>query len=438
MPINKIISVLLSLALLAGSVPVNAQPKPKQIRKSEFQGWQIGMQFGQMGGGNSFDFYNPFGQPLKTPEEINAEADAHQKELDRRVSMAFLTPYDVYDDLSYFDAVYVWKKLHPKAKDMSNFSKDVYINPAWAKYHAAIKDYRKSPYRNYTPYQVMQAMEKETKVIGEQLKKNPRYIKEVRKAEAKEFGRSCLQGIVLGLMAVAAVYTCGAAGCAGGAAWFGGSAATGTLLTTASVSLTKTVAAVVMLEVATILGSEILDNLYDDLTNRLIKYNYIANNQYAQALADAAAKGAIANECTIQCSIPNKPNVTPRTRWLDEIAQEEAIIRLHGLIVIKNELKYGSNPTKYDLALLDLISLFSDEQQVQFDEKVFTRTVISEGEKHYQKNTNLVDTGLGRLLKRTPELTKALNYIQKIDSKSSPSRNFRHPREVNGVIWPHK
>ena len=192
-----------------------------------------------------------------------------------------------------------------------------------------------------------------------------------------------------------------------------------------------------MLEIATYLGSEILDNLYDDLTDRLIKYSYISNNQYAQRLAEAAAKGAIANECTVECSVPNKPKVTPNTRWLDDIAQEEAIIRLHGLIVIKNELQYSTNSYRYDLALLDLISLFSDEQQVSFDEKVFTRTVISEGEKHYQKNSNVVDTNTGRLVRRTPELIQALKGIQNIDKKSN-IRKPRHPREVNGIIWPNK
>ncbi|MDD6172804.1 MAG: hypothetical protein PUB86_00775 [Elusimicrobia bacterium] len=296
---------------------------------------------------------------------------------------------------------------------MKGFGEDVFITPSWIKYRNAIKDYRKSPYRNYTPYEVMKAMESETKTIGKLLKNNPRYIKELRNAERREFGRSCLQGIAGGLMLVAAVYTCGAAGCIGGAAWFGGAAAGGTLLTaTAAVSLTKTVAAVVMLEVAMILGSEILDNLYDNLTDRLIKYSYIANNQYAQNLAAAAAKGSIANECTVQSAVPNKPNVTPGTRWLDDIAQEEAIIRLHGLIVIKNELQYSANAYKYDMALLDLISLFSDEQQVNFDENAFTRTVISKGEKHYQKNSNAVDTNTGRLIRRTPELIKALNAIQ--------------------------
>ncbi len=434
--VRKSLSLLLCTALLMASAPVSAQPRPKPIPKNDYPFNTYGFnnyQYNQNGWGNSFA--NPFDS-----SKIKAEAAARTKKLDERVSLRFLNPAALYEGLSYFDALYVWKKLHPQAKDTKGFPKDAFITPAWANYNAAIKDYRRSPYRNHTPYQIMKAMESETKVIGELLKKNPRYIKELRKAEAKEFGRSCLQGIALGLMAVAAVYTCGAAGCVGGAAWFGGTAAGGTLLTaTASISLTKTVAAVVMLEIATLLGSEILDNLYDDLTDRLIKYSYISNNQYAQRLAAAAAKGAIANECTVQCSVPNKPNVTPATRWLDDIAQEEAIIRLHGLIVIKNELQYDTNAYRYDMALLDLISLFSDEQQVNFDENVFTRTVISEGEKHYQKNSNVVDTNSGRLVRRTPELIQALKAIQNIDKKSNSKRTApRHPREVNGVIWPNK
>ena len=440
--IKKSLSLLLCAALITASVPVSAQPRPKPIPKNDYQLNNYGFnnyQYNHNGWGNTFNSpLNPFGTTFKTKEQMDAEFAAKRKKLDERVSLAFFNPAAVYDGLNYFDALYVWKKLHPKAKDTKGFAKDVFINPAWAKYNSAIKDYRRSSYRSHTPYQVMKAMESETKTIGELLKKNPRYIKELRKAEVKEFGRSCLQGIALGLMAVAAVYTCGAAGCVGGAAWFGGTAAGGTLITaTASMSLTKTIAAVVMLEIATYLGSEILDNLYDDLTDRLIKYSYISNNQYAQRLAEAAAKGAIANECTVECSVPNKPKVTPNTRWLDDIAQEEAIIRLHGLIVIKNELQYSTDSYRYDLALLDLISLFSDEQQVSFDEKVFTRTVISEGEKHYQKNSNVVDTNTGRLVRRTPELIQALKAIQNID-KESNIRLPRHPREVNGIIWPSK
>ena len=434
MIIKKIVSSLLCIALISASVPVSAQPKPKPMPRNDFN-----YQFNPNGWGGTFPFTTPF-NPAQTKAQLDSAAAAHKKKLDERISFTFLNPNAVYDGLNYFDALYVWKKLHPNAKNTNGFSKDAYINPAWAKYNAAIKNYETSPYRNYSPYQMMKAMETETKTIGELLKKNPRYIREARKAEAKEFGRSCLQGIALGLMAVAAVYTCGAAGCVGGAAWFGGTAAGGTLLTaTAAVSLTKTVAAVVMLEIATLLGSEILDNLYDDLTDRLIKYSYIGNNQYAQRLAEAAAKGTIANECTVQFSVPGKPKVTQRTPWLDDIAKEEAIIRMHGLVVIANELKYSADSYKYDLALLDLISLLSDEQQVNFDEKVFTRTVISEGEKHYQKNSNVVDTNTGRLVRRTPELIQALKAIQTIDKKSNGRRTApRHPREVNGVIWPSK
>lgn len=436
--VRKSLSLLLCTALLMASAPVSAQPRPKPAPKNDYQFNNYGFnnyQYNQNGWGNTFN--NPF-VSFAQGHNMDVSFTAQRKKLDERVSLAFFNPAAAYEGLSYFDALYVWKKLHPKAKDTKGFAKDVYITPSWSKYNSAIKDYRKSSYRSYTPYQVMKAMESESKEIGEYLKKNPRYIKEVRKEKWKEYGRSCLQGIALGLMAVAAVYTCGAAGCVGGAAWFGGTAATGTLITAGvTVSLTKTIAAVVMLEIATLLGSQILDNLYDDLTDRLIKYSYISNNQYAQRLADAAAKGSIANECTVECSVPNKPNVTPSTRWLDEIAQEEAIIRLHGLIVIKNELKYSTNSYRYDMALLDLISLFSDERQVNFDENVFTRTVISEGEKHYQKNANTVDMNTGRLVRRTPELIQALKAIQDIDKKSTKPK-MRHPREVNGVIWPNK
>ena len=202
--IKKSLSLLLCAALLTASVPVSAQPRPKPIPKNDYQFNNYGFnnyQYNHNGWGNTFNNpLNPFGTTFKTKEQMDAEFAAKRKKLDERVSFAFFNSAAVYDGLNYFDALYVWKKLHPKAKDTKGFAKDAFINPAWAKYNSAIKDYRRSSYRSHTPYQVMKAMESETKTIGELLKKNPRYIKELRKAEVKEFGRSCLQGIALLLL----------------------------------------------------------------------------------------------------------------------------------------------------------------------------------------------------------------------------------------------
>ena len=67
--------------------------------------------------------------------------------------------------------------------------------------------------------------------------------------------------------------------------------------------------------------------------------------------------------------------------------------------------------TNFDMALLDILSLFTDAP-VQFDEKVFTREVVAEGEIKVVKNSDTVDLNPGRLLPRSPALRKALNAIQ--------------------------
>ncbi len=456
MLIKKIISVTLSLALLSAAIPVNAQPKPKNTNKDNGLG-STPQQFGNYG---DFSFDNPnFGlspQEKLSQEEMQKKYKERIKKLNDRVAMAYIMSSNPYEGLGYLDAYYVWQKLPPHKKT-KNFSYDYYIAPAWQGYNNAIKDYTLSSYNRKTPYQMMQAIDKETKAIAEALKKNPRYIKEVKKAKAKEIGGAVLDGIIAGLTLVAAYYTCGLAGCTIGTSWFGGTAAAGTMLSAAStMSLTKAGITIVLLEVASVLGMDITSNLYADLTDRLVKYNYIDNGTHAKELIDVAAAGCIANAQTVDTTTckqgltmvaeeiqksPKPIEVNANTRWLDNIAKEEAIIRLHALQVIKAELLYSLESYKYDLALLDIINLLSLRQEVIFDENIFTRTVIAGGEKHYEHNTNIVDVGTGRLIQRTPELIKALKAIQTMESASAKngSRNLsRHPREVNGHIWPSK
>ncbi len=427
---QKTVSIMLCLTLIGGSIPLNAQPIPRKKEVPSYN--QTGVySFGGFNSGFTAPSFGNTGNVLMAPPQ-KAKSPS---------PLNFLHPYQ---GLNYFEAISLYKKLNPNG-NISGFHDVYYIKPAWNKYQSAIKDYHNSEFANYTPYQVMNAMSRETKVISELLKKNPRYQKELKKAKVKEYGSACLQGIVLGLLTVAAVYTAGATLGAEGAlvaTWFGSSAAV-TSMTLASASITKGLAAVIMLEMMTFLGSEIVDNLYEDLTQRLVKYNYLTNSQYAQDLTGSAAKASIANENIVElpqpqsCEKPQLPNITRSTRWLDNIAKEESIIRLHGLIVIRTELQYSSDPIKYDMALLDIINLFSDAQQVEFDENVFTRPIIDENGKHYQNNSNIVDVGTGRLIKRTPELLKALKAIQNMDAESGKVR-LNHPRSVNGVIWPHK
>lgn len=458
--LKKIVSITLSVALLAGALPANAQPKPKKMNDdgtfyNPFGSYTV-PSFGNYG---TDPFANQLAWPRTKEEKAAYEKKAqearqeHFKKLDQRVALSAITSANPYEGLSLLDAYYVWQKL-PEYKKTKNFIYDYRIAPQWQAYKNAIKDYTTSPYKNYRPYQMMKAIDKETKEIAEALKKNPRYIKEVNRAKTREYGNAVLTGIIAGLTLVAAVYTCGLAGCGAAATWFGGTAATTTLMTTVSTaSLAKAGVAIVLLEVASYLGMEITDRLYQDLTDRLVAYNYIDNGSHAQQLIDVATVGCVANSDMVECNNPlaaaledaqssTPVEVNPGTRWVDNLAREEAVIRLHALKVINAELNHSTESYKYDLALLDIINLLSFRQEVVFDENVFTRTTISGGEKHTQKNTNIVDVGTGRLIERKPELIKALKAIQKMEGASSkkPNRNIiSHPRaDANGMIWPSK
>ena len=276
---QKTVSIMLCLTLIGGSIPLNAQPIPRKKEVPSYN--QTGVySFGGFNSGFTAPSFGNTGNVLMAPPQ-KAKSPS---------PLNFLHPYQ---GLNYFEAISLYKKLNPNG-NLSGFHDVYYIKPAWNKYQSAIKDYHNSEFANYTPYEVMNAMSRETKVISELLKKNPRYQKELKKAKVKEYGSACLQGIVLGLLTVAAVYTAGATLGAEGAlvaTWFGSSAAV-TSMTLASASITKGLAAVIMLEMMTFLGSEIVDNLYEDLTQRLVKYNYLTNSQYAQDLTGSAAKAS--------------------------------------------------------------------------------------------------------------------------------------------------
>lgn len=432
--LKKIIATVLSVYLFLGALPLQAQNYFGNNNKYNYS-WP--------------NYFNYQPQTKAQKDSIAAEqkrkAVEHNKQLDQR-AMLFLGS-SAYSGLGYFDRLYIWKKRNPQKNvntHHSQFGKDAYIDPAWADYRQAVKDYYYTPYRKATPYQVLQEMQSKSKKIGELLKNNPRYIKEVRKAKIKEYGGAVLEGIVIGLLTVATVYTFGASAGAEGAliaTWFGASAATTTVVSTATVNFTRAFALVVLGEIFITLGDEITINLYEDLTNRLVKYKCIGNMDHANELI-ANIKSAIESG-DVTANVGKGSKITQSSRWLDESSQKESIIRLYALGVIEAELQYSNDPTKYDLAMLDIINLFSGRTQVCYDESVFTKTVIKDGEKHYVCNQNSVDVGTGRLLERTPELIKALKAINAMDKPSNGSRNLQnHPRGWNmgngtTVIMPH-
>lgn len=428
MLLKKAVSVTLCLVLLFSSVPLSAQSA--WGTKPNWNAWN----------GGSFGW--SVGESWKKQLDLErARVEARHKELDRTKGVLFYTrdrygrenlPMNYYDGLSEADAMYLWQKHNPKKIALGNpqFYKDVYITPAWKKYTDAISSgqdkngnqvrdpgYRRSEYyRKYrTPYAAQEAMKAESRVISSLLKENPRYQSELRKARTKENVKGAAAGILIGLLLVASAYTCGASGCLtpAVASWFGVSAAGGTLAAASTVSVTKMITVVALLEIASDLVFDLFINLYDDLTSRLIRYAYLSNNEFAQSLVETAKKGkGLANGMALDTS----KKVTLGTDWNSEDERIQVIIRLHALVVIKNELKYGRDKEKYDRALLDIATILGGE-----------------GGKHS-----------GRLMWRdNPEFNKALKAIQDLpESKPAGhgSRNIRHhPREgFGGMIWPHK
>lgn len=430
MLLKKAVSVMLCLVLLFSSLPLSAQ-----------SAWGTKPKWNTWNGGN-LGWWTDAESWKKKMDLERARVEARHKELDKTKKVWFYTrdrngienlPMNYYDGLSEADAMYLWQKHNPKKIALGNpqFYKDVYITPEWKKYTDArssgqdkngnqVKEpgYRRSEYyRKYrTPYSAQEAMKAESRVISSLLKENPRYKSEVRKAKTKENIKGAATGVLTGLLLVASVYTCGASGCLTPtvASWFGVSAGGGTLAAASTVSVTKMITTVVFLEIASDLVIDLFLNLYDDLTSRLIRYAYLSNNEFAQSLVETAKKGkGLANIMALDTS----KQVTRYTQWNDENEREAAIIRLHALVVIKNELKYSRDKEKYDRALLDIITVLGGPNSDKF---------------------------AGRLIWRdNPEFNKALKAIQDLPEEKPAgygSRNIRHhPRKgYDGMIWPHK
>lgn len=423
MLLKKAVSLTLCFILLFSSLPLSAQSAWGS--KPNWNAWN--------GGNYGFNAGNSW---VKNWDLEKARIEARHKELDRTKGILFYSrdrwgrenlPMDYYDGLSEADAMYLWQKHNPKKLAFANpqFYKDVYITPAWKKYTDARsykKDrygqegYRRSEYyRKYrTPYAFQEAMRAESREIASLLKENPRYKREVSKAKTRENVKSAAAGVVIGLLLVASVYTCGASGCLtpAVASWFGVSTG-GALAATTTVSVTKMITAVALLEIASDLVLDLFLNLYDDLTSRLVRYAYLSNNEFAQSLVETAKKGkGLANGMALDT---NK-KVTLGTEWNSEDERRQAVIRMHSLVVIKNELKYSRDKEKYDRALLDIATVLGGE-----------------GGKYS-----------GELMWRdNPEFNKALKAIQDLPEAKPAghgSRHLRyHPREgAGGMIWPSK
>jgi len=284
-------------------------------------------------------------------------------------------------------------------------------------YDRTVDDYTSNPAYKLTPKEMLAAMKYETDKMAGFLANNPRYKKELRKQRFIENGLACVNGAAMGALLVLCAPAAATYGGAGAGAWFG-AASTEMLASYSAVSMSRTIFVVALLEMFTMLGQEIMDNLYDNLTQRLLKYRYLENQAMGRKVTANAAAGSILNENVITamrknafCANPKNDKLNFAARWVDKDAQRETVIRLAGLRAINGYLQFSGDKTKYDMAMLDILSLFTDAP-VKFDEKVFTKTVIADGEKKIIRHSDTVDVNPGRLLPRTKELRKALTTIQ--------------------------
>lgn len=281
------------------------------------------------------------------------------------------------------------------------------------KYNKTIADYRHdADLIKLKPKEVMDNMDYYSKQIIKKMEQNPRYKKAVRTAKTIDYCGSVLSGIAIGLLIVACAPAALAYGGAVAGGWFGVTAA-GTGMLAATVSVKQLIGVVISLELITWFASDIIIGLYSDLTDRFIKYNLIYNGSVSEEVLKQAAKGTIEGSVVQTCTANNAiAEVKYSSRWDSKEAQREALIRLTGLMAINEYLANEDGTEKYDLALIDIISLFTDAQEVQFDEKVFTVQEIKDGEIKTLPNKNTVIVGDSRLVERTPELKKALKAIQ--------------------------
>ncbi len=293
-------------------------------------------------------------------------------------------------------------------------SKGIKISPTifMDKYNKTVADYtHDADLYKLTPKEVMDNMDSYSKKIIKQMEQNPRYKKAVRKEKAINYCGAAISGIAIGLLVVACAPAALAYGGTAAGGWFGASAGAGMLAT--AVSVKQIVGVVISLELITWFASDLVMSLYSDLTDRFIKYNLITNGSLSQEVLKQAAKGTVEGSVAQTCPVKQDlPVVKYGSRWDSKEAHREALIRLTGLMAINEYLANEKGTEKYDLALIDIISLFTDAQEVQFDEKVFTVQEIKGGEIKTITDTNSVIIGDSRLVERTPELSKALKAIQ--------------------------
>lgn len=474
MLLKKVISIALSIVLLTGVLPVNAQQNKSSSHQDEWnQRWNTQLsqldhyQLTNKLNNQIYNYNRPslgpnfsmthlemskFGRMSK--EEQKQYLKKRNKDID--IALADIIAkatmdekYNPYKGFDFLDAYQVWLRL-PDNRKTGDFNYDYYIDPSWKRYEAAKRDPYTSQYKMYRPYDMHKEMTRVNKSIAESLKKNPRYIAEVKNHKRKQAGAVIVTIVSIAIVVVGSIYTCGALGCSAGTAFFStgttaGAAAVATtssgFLAASSMSLAKATTLIILLDIAGSIGIEAMGNLYEDLNARLVSYNYIEISEEVKGIINVAATKSLDDNLVVDTATLLNEQIVPETQWLDNIAREQAIIRMEALNVIDQELKHSKKSYKYDLALLDIINLLSFRQEVEFDENAFTKIDIVGGEKYVEKNSNIVQVGQGRLMQRTPELIKALETIQTMASSSAKnaSRNLsRHPREVNGHIWPSK
>lgn len=529
--LNKTLAVLLSVILLYSSVPLNAQsdvwlsnadPKPRlknpffddrhttlSIPIDTFHSDKIdSLPYNNIDGRHLTYLGSEDNKILYETDnlryyEVNASVwqkyhQAREKYLNNIVNNWDYneenSDYTIYARFDHYDKLSLWKRINHAGQYLTEtqrkkFIMDTYRNPHWKAYFNTIKDWKTSKYIKLTPQKLADLMKKRGKSIAKLMQENPRYQKALRDKRNQEIGSQIVAGIATVALLFASIYTCGAAlgpGSGMAIAWFGGSAAT-TAITISSVNITKTVAVVLLLEIVSEYGSNIVADLYEDLTDRFIQYNTLNNNEYTQqilnnirkvvyndetlnyksirqptyeeqedliklkaklsdeikdSLTDIENNGkmperekieypkyppiahdftAPADKLRVQKPLPMRYPQSPLSLqqipldWIDAESHKQALIRMHGFDVIEAELQYSTDKIKYDLALLDIINLLRDDDNICFD-----------GEDYSCKPSSIALSHNGRLMWRTPELKKALNAIYEIDT-SKPKAIQKNP-----------
>ena len=274
------------------------------------------------------------------------------------------------------------------------------INKAFTLYKqsASFSRYEQLPEFKYSPKQVQDLITSELKEVNEQLQKGPAYkaFTELEK-EINKIKRDKLIDSVL-MSAVTLVFLRGLKGASI-------SAPSATFLSKAWYGFKKLINFTAVIAVYSGIDEANLKAVNISLEEMFIRFTSLQDNmQFLQKIIKDGEKTLYTEPVQIKDQLKKhgkiplaasffaylifnanstQPLMKIPAAWStdpDDAAHQTALRRLYGMRAINTYLRYSTVHYKFDLAMLDLFNLFSDEQNIAFDLSVFDQYEIKDGE----------------------------------------------------------